>query len=107
MIERSIFMDGIAGQVELQPGGWRTGYVFIPEGHPLYGCCEETADESIFCHGGVTFAGMRADREGEKHFAIGFDCMHYGDTPLVWTVDTVEKEVRAMIAQVAWMEDEA
>lgn len=44
MIERTIQYEGYEGQVEMQPLGWRTGYVFIPEKHPLYGCLEEKAE---------------------------------------------------------------
>lgn len=51
MIERMIQYEGYEGQVEIQPLGWRTGYVFIPKEHPLYGCLEEKAERNIICHG--------------------------------------------------------
>lgn len=66
MIERTIQYEGYEGQVEIQPLGWRTGYVFIPKEHPLYGCLEEKAERNIICHGGVTFVGMRKDEGGKE-----------------------------------------
>lgn len=106
MIERTIQYEGYEGQVEMQPLGWRTGYVFIPEEHPLYGCLEEKAERNIICHGGVTFVGMRKDEGGKERFAIGFDCAHYGDTPDRWTTDAVEDELRSMILQFAEIANE-
>lgn len=106
MIERTIQYEGYEGQVEIQPLGWRTGYVFIPKEHPLYGCLEEKAERIIICHGGVTFVGMRKDEGGKERFAIGFDCAHYGDTSDRWTTDAVEDELRSMIVQLAEIANE-
>lgn len=85
------------------PVGALCGYVGVAEGHPCFGIgyndakpltkLEDSDDNYIEVHGGLTFAGFCADTEDEsKHIChvpgpgephrvwwLGFDCSHSGD----------------------------
>ena len=57
--------------------GHLNGYVFLPEGHPVYGI---DLDDAIImhteCHGGLTYASKSPVNES---WIIGFDCNHAWD----------------------------
>ena len=94
----------------LDRGGEAKGYVAIPtslaKDEKTMGILIDTD-----VHGGCTFAqtfkGKFSDiienwqlpvealteyDDGEDYFIVGFDTMHYGDTPAVWTKEAVKQE---------------
>lgn len=80
--------------------GARCGYVSAPEGSLAFDC--HYGDEplaNMIVHGGITFSGpSRLDGTG---WWIGWDTMHYGDTPDRWTLDAVIAETNRLAEQVA------
>jgi hypothetical protein len=62
-------------------GGYRCGYVEVPQSSPLFGVDyssnppggDRSVDELIDVHGGVTYAG---EKFGEGRWFLGFDCAH-------------------------------
>jgi hypothetical protein len=59
------------------PVGALNGYVFIPDGHKLYGkLYNDQMNENFDVHGGLTYSG---NLKGQDKWAIGFDCAHLGD----------------------------
>jgi hypothetical protein len=86
------------------------GYVYIPEGHPLFGKGYDEIDIDV--HGGLTFS----ERVG-KYWLIGFDCAHMGDiVPYMYFKnlminqgeyrdwDYVDNELKSMAWEVAAIE---
>lgn len=65
------------------------GYVFIPKTHPLHVKPLTSMDyptQLHSVHGGVTYCDWAKyiDVEhGQDFWAIGFDCHHYGDNPII------------------------
>jgi len=60
--------------------GFRCGYVTVPVGHPaidLYHEGDYEIENTIDCHGGVTYTQLNDDGT----LTIGFDCAHYNDAP--------------------------
>lgn len=55
--------------------GFRCGYVYIPENHPLYGVDFWDMDD-INVHGGVTYSDNSKE---DNTWKIGFDCGHAYD----------------------------
>ena len=66
------------------------GYAEIPEKW------KEGEEDYIDVHGGVTFKGYLINGE-EKVRVIGFDTMHWGDSPTYWNLCRVEKECKHLI----------
>lgn len=124
MVEKTSVYRGYTYFVVFQErGGWRCGYVRIPEDHVL--CEMDYDDVNVNCHGGLTFSGKLKDISG---WLIGFDCAHFGDgydfeklklymkpedyaiyeklnIPLwsgahIWTTEEVEEECKSMIDQI-------
>lgn len=89
-------------------GGWGNGYVAIPEGHPCYEMgYDEIHDKfNISVNGGLTFAGtfnnpkLEIPKEVEGMWIVGFDTLHYGDTPERWpNEESVMKEAERLKQQ--------
>lgn len=59
-------------------GGWRCGYIGVPESSPLYTMCSETLDGDVDIHGGITFHGF-LDQDDDAWWYFGFDCVHFRD----------------------------
>ncbi len=81
-------------------GGDFNGYVVIPEGHPYFGV---HADEiPVDVHGGWTFSGrygsdldweeLKDEYKTKKHWVVGWDTLHAGDSRAKWPKSKVEKE---------------
>lgn len=58
------------------PNNWWCGYVELEGGDEYYNM--EYLDIPISCHGGLTFKGIIHDK-----MYIGFDCNHFGDSPII------------------------
>lgn len=58
-------------------GHW-CGYAGVTEGDPLYGVGYPYIEDEVYCHGGLTFAGV-IDVTETNVWWIGFDCCHAGD----------------------------
>ena len=58
--------------VRYEPLGHWCGYIYVPEGHPLYGVAYD--DDELTVHGGLTYSDTE---DGATRF--GFDCGHYMD----------------------------
>jgi hypothetical protein len=54
-------------------GGYLTGYVYIPQTHPLY----KKSCSEINCWGGITFSDQ--NQWQPEYWKIGFDCAHSQD----------------------------
>ena len=66
-------------------GGYGNGYVALPKQHRYFGA--DYDDIPVKIHGGLTFAaeniqGQPEDTKGM--WIVGFDTLHYGDTPARW-----------------------
>lgn len=62
------------------------GYVIVTDLHPLYEIAQQKNKDNndrwypdFDVHGGITFAQMFSNPEGEKLYIIGFDCAHFND----------------------------
>ncbi len=67
-------------------GGWGNGYVAIPKSHPCFGIDYDNIND-IEINGGLTFASNDIPgqpKETEGMWIVGFDTLHYGDTPERW-----------------------
>ncbi len=56
--------------------GQLNGYVAIPKGHKCHGASEETINNQVEVHGGLTYMGT--DKETGE-FVVGFDTNHHND----------------------------
>ena len=56
--------------------GQLNGYVAIPKGHKCHGASEETINNQVEVHGGLTYMGT--DKETGE-FVVGFDTNHHDD----------------------------
>lgn len=56
--------------------GHLCGYVTIPKGHKCHGLSEETLNNQVEVHGGLTYVGTNKETD---EFVVGFDCSHSGD----------------------------
>jgi len=71
-------------------GGWGNGYVAIPKSHPCFGMDYDAIHnkyKSIDVNGGLTFADDYIPGQPEETkgmWIVGFDTLHYGDTPQKW-----------------------
>ena len=65
--------------VKFIDGGWRCGYIGVPEGSPLYAVYGEIIDGFCYVHGGITFDGY-LDEDDESWYYFGFDCAHLNDS---------------------------
>lgn len=92
---------GFTARVEQMPEGFLCGYVYLPEGHPLYGMDEDEIDTYLYVYGGVTFAGEKTDGSG---WAVGFDTAGDFMRGRVWTVGEIEEELHRMIGQLKRIE---
>lgn len=105
MIERTIQYEGYEGQVEIQPLGWRTGYVLSRRSIRFTDASKRRRKETSSATAASRLSAC-GKTKAEKNFAIGFDCAHYGDTSDRWTTDAVEDELRSMIVQLAEIANE-
>ncbi|MDW0189352.1 MAG: hypothetical protein QOA70_06845 [Nitrososphaeraceae archaeon] len=86
-------------------GGWGNGYVAIPQGHPCFGMDYDTIHEnySIDVNGGLTFSAedIQGQPESTKGmWIVGFDTLHYGDTPSRWpNKESVMAEANSLLQQ--------
>lgn len=58
-------------------GGWRCGYIGVPEGSPLFAVYGEIIEGFCNVHGGITFDGYLDNDDSWYYF--GFDCAHLND----------------------------
>lgn len=90
--------------------GEYNGYVAIPPSNKYYKYCyTDYEDIPIKVHGGVTFGQLNTDELKDwlsdieiitpniteipkGWYIIGFDTLHYGDTPINWNKENVIKE---------------
>lgn len=87
--------------------GWGTGYVLIPEGHPLHGKHYDEIDLDV--HGGLTYSDI-ITTESAKAFGlsdnelgmwmIGFDTAHYDDNEENCPMEYVQIEANRLMQQV-------
>lgn len=63
--------------VKFIDGGWRCGYIGVPEGSPLYAVYGDILDGFCGVHGGITFGGYLDGDDSWYYF--GFDCAHLCD----------------------------
>lgn len=56
--------------------GQLNGYVAIPKGHKCHGVSEETLNNQVEVHGGLTYMGT--DKETGE-YVVGFDTNHHND----------------------------
>lgn len=92
--------DGMLCQTNSGGYGSICGYVRIPKGHPGYGKdYYDSVFDNISVHGGITFAGE--GRDGSGDWFVGFDTMHAGDTPEIWTEEAVIKETENFASQLS------
>lgn len=76
--EKRFEYKGFPCVVVMQALCFRTGYVGIPKGHPLYE--KDYWEISVNCHGGLTYSENRLiDQPDKDTWWIGFDSGHYGD----------------------------
>lgn len=78
MIERMWEHAGMVCALRHGAFGAPCGYVFVPEGHPLYGDSHLDAKDELDVHGGVTFTGVIEEDPG-LGWAVGFDMAHSFD----------------------------
>ena len=74
--------------------GWGNGYVFLPEGHPLFGKSYNDINHFVNVHGGLTFGELTEDC-----WKVGFDTAHYNDTLAEWPKERVEEETQNLERQ--------
>ncbi len=81
MVERyGVYRDYEYYVVFMKKGGWRSGYIGIPKGHPYYGRFYDEIPY-IDCHKGLTFSDFLPELDiAEKNiWYLGFDYNHYAD----------------------------
>lgn len=92
--------DGLKCQIIR--GGYNAlcGYVEVPESNPAHGVhYDDDPVAELQVHGGTTFSGPgRLTGDG---WWIGFDTMHYGDTPEAWPIERVRDETNKLASQIA------
>ena len=66
------------------------GYAELPKNW------KDGEEDYIDVHGDVTFKGCIVNN-GEKVRVIGFDTMHFGDSPTYWNLFRVEEECKHLI----------
>ena len=86
------------------PHGYGNGYIGLPNTHPWYE--KDYNDIDVNIHGGLTFSEPADKLDWKeikpKHkggWVVGFDCMHYGDTPLSCPKEYVQNETKSLIKQ--------
>lgn len=99
--------------------GHLCGYVYIPRGHPAFGCDEgDMALADISVHGGLTYSYPVPNESSPNEpvfWRFGFDCAHWGDgSPGLRvyradgeyrTVEYVTAECESLAAQLAAMQN--
>ena len=80
---------------------WYCGYAVIPEDHPFYGVDHDDVEDDIWVHGGLTFSGEIEDIDG---YLLGFDCNHYGDSPVVQNETYTLSECKRLVDQLIEIE---
>ena len=85
------------GLFALEDESYYCGYVRIPGTLPDLMRSDDEFDQSIFCHGGITFSGQLEDLEG---FWIGFDCSKLGDNIVDQDLDYVRNECKSIVDQI-------
>lgn len=80
--------------------GCLCGYVEVPRHNVAYAAhyTSKVLDD-IKVHGGITYSDTGRDNNGE--WWIGFDTMHYSDTPETWPIEKVIEETNKLAEQVA------
>lgn len=91
IIEKEWISNGLKCIVVFQKGGYRCGYVEVPQTHPLFGKhYNNYINDSINIeikdffnvHGGITFSGECSEYSTTtKNWWFGFDCAHWNDMP--------------------------
>jgi hypothetical protein len=101
--------------VQIDPHGYRCGYVRIPPGHPTRGKNYEYLDVNV--HGGLSFGVLESCEHADgRGYWVGFDCAHLFDAmedPIYsstiypwrhyWTQSEVEFETERLAEQLAAM----
>lgn len=86
--------------------GWGNGYVILPKEHPWYGKTYNNIPVEI--HGGLTYSNfieeenivsLGLEDKDIGMYMIGFDTAHYGDNPITWTKEAVQKEADKLLEQ--------
>ena len=129
-IEDEFEFIGYACKVCFSNIGQRSGYICIPNDHPLRFKSEADVDYALVCHGGITFLedklfGVPAPDGG---IWAGFDCTHLGDgmdcesldeyikkglldkpydyfpsKGIIWTLDMVKEQLRRLARQLEYI----
>ena len=73
---------------------WYTGYIGIPEGHPLYKVTYEDID--LEAHGGWTYSEPYLEEDKSRWF-IGFDTAHAFDDETTKTEEFVLSELHRIV----------
>ena len=87
IIEKEWISNSLKCIVVFQKGGYRCGYVEVPQTHPLFGkhynnyindSINVEIKDFFNVHGGITFSGEFSDST-HNDWCFGFDCAHWDD----------------------------
>ena len=88
IIEKEWISNGLKCIVVFQRGGYRCGYVEIPQTHPLFGkyynnyindSTNVEIKDFFNVHGGITFSEEFSEQSANHNWFFGFDCAHWND----------------------------
>ena len=89
------------------------GYVMIPKGHYLHGRDDNSLNDLLNVHGGITLAELASNldwdeiqEENQGDWIIGFDTCHGGDTLEYWTKERIQEELDNLVEQIYNLEKE-
>lgn len=90
IIEKEWINNGLKCIAVFQMGGYRCGYVEVPQTHPLFGkyytnyinnSTNVEIKDFFEVHGGITFSGESSEQSANHNWYFGFDCAHWNDIP--------------------------
>lgn len=88
IIEKEWISNSLKCMVVFQKGGYRCGYVEVPQTHPLFGkhynnyindSINVEIKDFFNVHGGITFSGECSEQSANHNWFFGFDCAHWND----------------------------
>lgn len=88
IIEKEWISNGLKCIVVFQKGGYRCGYVEVPQTHPLFGkyynnyindSTNVEIKDFFNVHGGITFSEEFSEQSANHNWFFGFDCAHWND----------------------------